>query len=70
MHRILPKSDLQSMQHMSEIERANFNKEMLIFIATMAAEIKDLSRMLDTNDKETLQFQHNKQIVSFLCNVS
>lgn len=55
---------------MSASERLTLDREVLSFVATMAAEVKDLSRMVDADSADSLQFQHNKLVVSFLLNVS
>ena len=55
---------------MSESDRLKFNKEMLTFLAAMAAEIKDLNRMMDSTATDSHQLEHNKLVVSFLLNVS
>ena len=55
---------------MSESDRLKFNKEMLTFLAAMAAEIKDLNRMMDSAATDSHQLEHNKLVVSFLLNVS
>ena len=71
IHRLLPLSGQEDSKPMSIFERSNLNKEVLMFNSSMTSEIKDLSRMLNqgTYQNNSVQFRHNKNVVSHLLNV-
>lgn len=63
-YRFLPSTTISS--PLTPEERRNFNKEILLFIGNISGEMKELNRFLEKSNDDTLQYQHNKQVVSTL----
>lgn len=66
--RLLPVTTISA--PLTSEERRNVNKEILLFIGNISAEMKELNRFLERTNDDSFQYQHNKQVVSTLVVVS